>query len=366
MFPQIQSKHRLAFASFTASFILFLLYLLLDDFLFGEEIRKELRHFVWLRLLIGFFFSGILGTLTFYLLQFNFRSLRSLSQLLQNWTQDVYEDSGEIEREDELGELARHFRIALYQRKAKEENVSQEALSKKERELSDKIQKFFHKVRLHKIKNLDITVFPRSSEKAESDYASIIPTADGCLGILAGFPNYGALESALKTRLEGMISLAQETTGLRGEDLLYKIDRAIRSTPISYLNLTLFYLETRNGEAGILQYQKLPAFVHRNGKTNVLPNSKQVFYDFRSTQRDVRKISLKPGEFFVVLSDRLLELSNGTTETQFHSKLQNWSSNKEYKNSRDLTLDFGRFLETEAGKKGLSNAAILTVGRVWD
>ncbi|TGL62998.1 Arg-Lys translocation region protein phosphatase RktP [Leptospira sarikeiensis] len=366
MFPNLQSKHKLAFASFTAAFVLFLSYLLLDDFLFGEEIRKELRAYVWVRLSVGFIFSGLLGILTYYLIGLGFKSLKSLSQLLQNWTQDVYEDSGETEREDELGELARHFRIALYQKKAKEENFSQEALNKRERELSDKIQIFFHKIRLHKIKNLDITVFPRTSDSSETDYANIIPTADGCFGILAGFPNHGAVESSMKARIEGMISLAQETTGMRGEDLLYKIDRSLRSTPISYLNLTLFYLETRNGEAGILQYQKLPALVHKNGKTTSLPISKQVFYDFRNSTRDVKKIQVKPGEFLVFLSDRLTEITSSAGVAPLLIQLQNWSSNREYKNSRELTLDFGRFLEMEAGKKGLSKAAILTVGRVRD
>ncbi|PKA15271.1 Arg-Lys translocation region protein phosphatase RktP [Leptospira haakeii] len=366
MFPNLQSKHKLAFASFTASFVLFLSYLLLDDFLFGEEIRKELRAFVWIRLGVGLSFSIVLGFLTYFLINLSFKSLKSISQLLQNWSQDVYEDSGESERGDELGELARHFRIALYQKKTKEETVSQESLNKKERELSDKIQKFFHKIRLHKIKNLDITVFPRSSDSGESDYANIIPTADGCFGVLAGFPNHGAIESSFKARIEGMISLAQETTGLRGEDLLYKIDRALRSTPISYLNLTLFYLETRNGEAGILQFQKLPALVQKSGKTNILPISKQVFYDFRSSTRDVKKIQIRPGEYLVFLSDRLTELTSSAGVAPLLIQLQNWSAGRDYKNSRELTLDFGRFLEMESGKKGLSKAAILTVGRVRD
>ncbi len=362
MSENLQSKQKLSIISFTSSFVLFLLFILLDDFLFGETFRKELRSFVWIRLCIGFLFSALLSLLTYYLLQVMFRSLRTLSHLLQNWTQDVYEDGGEEEREDEIGELARHFRIALYQKKTKEENISQESLARQERQLSDKIQSFFHKIRLHKIKNLDITVYPRRSEKGDTDYGNIIPTADGCLGILAGFSNDGSLESAMKIRIEGMISLAQETTGLRGEDLLYKIDRALRSTPISYLNLTLFYLETRNGEAGILQYQKLPALIHKNGKTQSLESSKQGFYDFRSAQRDVKKFTIHPGEFLVLLSDRLTELSG--IGAQILPKLQNWNSGKDYKNSRELVLDFGRFLESEAGNTAISKASILAVGRV--
>ncbi|MFB5649775.1 Arg-Lys translocation region protein phosphatase RktP [Leptospira wolffii] len=364
MSDNVQSKQKLSIIAFTVAFVFFLLFILLDDFLFGEDIRKVLRTLVWIRLSVGFLFSALISLLTYHLLQTTFRSLKSLSTLLQSWTQDVYEDSGEEEREDEIGELARHFRIALYQKKAREEHSSEESFVRKERELSDKIQGFFHKIRLNKIKNLDITVYPRNSVQGETDYGNIIPTADGCLGILAGFPNEGVLESAMKARIEGMISLAQETTGLRGEDLLYKIDRALRSTPISYLNLALFSLETRNGDLGILQYQKLPALVHRNGKTTPLQNSQHVFYDFKSNPRDVKKLSLKPGEFLILLSDRLTELSGSHNASQILSELQAWSAGKDYKNSRDLVLDFGRFLESIFGKKALSKASLLAVGRV--
>lgn len=364
MSESVQSKQKLSIIAFTASFSLFLAFILLDDFLFGEEFRKVLRKFVWIRLSVGFLFSSLISLLTFYLLQTAFKSLKVLSQVLQGWTRDVYEDSGEEERDDEIGELARHFRIALYQKRAKEENLSQETLVRKEREFSDKIQRFFHKIRLHTIRNLDITVYPRGSETGEADYGNVIPTADGCLGILAGFPNDGVIESAMKARIEGMVSLAQETTGLRGEDLLYKIDRSLRSTPISYLNLALFHLETRNGDLGILQYQKLPALLHKNGKTIPLENSKQVYYDFKSSQKDLKKLVLKPGEILVLLSDRLTELSGTHQASDILSELQVWSSGKDYKNSRELVLDFGRFLESIFGKKALSKASLLAIGRV--
>lgn len=218
---------------------------------------------------------------------------------------------------------------------------------------------------MHKIRNLDITIFPRTSEDSSCDYGNVIPTADGCLGILAGFPNNGFLESGMKARIEGMISLAQETTGIRGEDLLYKLDRALRSTPIPYLNLTLFYIETRTGEIGFLQCQELPILIHRQNRTVSLEQPKRRFYDFRAASRDIQRTVLKQGEFIVVLSDRLKELAGGERKILL-SKLQNWTAGKEFRNTRELVLDFGRWLEAEAGKKTLYKASILSVGRVWN
>ncbi|PJZ70074.1 Arg-Lys translocation region protein phosphatase [Leptospira perolatii] len=362
---QLHPKYKLALAIFTASFSFFLVFVLIDDLFLGDVNRIEFRKFLWIRLLAGFAFSILLGGLTFYFVNLIYRSLKSLAHLFRAWSaeQDPEEEFGITGGNDEIGELSRSFRLALFQRS--EEEVSEQTESKlhQEKEYANKLQSLFFKIKLHKIRNLDITVFPRSSENGETDYANIIPTADGCMGILAGFPNSGYIEAGLKARIEGMVSLAQEMTGVRGEDLVYKLDRSIRSTPISGLNLTLFYLETRNGELGYLQYQETPILIYKNARISEQEVSKHRFYDFQSAGKEIRKLNLKPNEYFILVSDRVPEIWNNNIAISLQ-KIKTWSEGKDYKNSREVVLDLARCLESEVGRSEMSKAAILCVQRV--
>lgn len=117
MFRKLHTKYKLSFAIFTIAFVFFLLFVLIDDAVVKGGTALALRSLLWLRLGTAFVFSSALGGLTLFILHLTYKSLRSLTHLFQSWTQDVYEETGESERNDEIGELARSFRIALFQKK---------------------------------------------------------------------------------------------------------------------------------------------------------------------------------------------------------------------------------------------------------
>ncbi|XDD51671.1 Arg-Lys translocation region protein phosphatase RktP [Leptospira sp. WS92.C1] len=363
MLTKIPSKLKLPIAVFVLSFLFFLVYTVTDDIILKSPLGQNKAISLTIRLALSVSFSALLASLVFYAIKLIYSSMRSLVTLVQDWGSDVYEENPVAERDDEIGELVRAFRLKFFQQKELEDSGSQEFQSEKTRELSDGIQRSFYRIQLPKIRNLDISLFPRMSGDSNCDYVNVIPTSDGCMGVLAGFPSPGVLESAFKARLEGIFSLANETSGIRGEELVFKIGKTLSKMPIPFLNLSLFYLETRTGELGYIHFQDLPAFVYRKEELISLEKNKKTrYFDYKAADLELNKITLKLGEFWVIASDRIYS-TIGIPSGEFVKQLQAALSEKKYANSRDLILDCGRILNRRYGKNVLETSALIAVAR---
>ncbi|EMY02832.1 hypothetical protein LEP1GSC029_5087 [Leptospira interrogans str. 2002000626] len=200
------------------------------------------------------------------------------------------------------------------------------------------------------------------SGNSNCDYTSVVPSADGCVGILAGFSSPGILESAFKARIEGIFSLANETSEIPGEELVFKIGKILSKMPIPFLNLSLFYLKTKTGELGYIHFQELPAFVYKNNEFIVLEKNKARYFDYKAVDLEIHKTVLKTGEYWVLISDRT-HSAIGISASEFIKQFQNVLAGKNFQNSRDLILDCGRTLEQKYGKKVLETSALLAITR---
>ncbi|WP_061248794.1 Arg-Lys translocation region protein phosphatase RktP [Leptospira alstonii] len=360
MLIKIPSKLKLSVAVFVLSFLFFLIYTVTDDIILKSPLGQQKAISLSIRLAISISFSTLLASLVFYSVKLIYSSMRSLVTLVQDWGSDVYEETPVAERDDEIGELVRAFRLKFFQQKELENNPSEETLDERTKEIANSIQRAFYRIQLPKIRNLDVSLFPRMSGNSNCDYVSVIPSADGCVGILAGFSSPGVLESAFKARLEGIFSLANETDTIPGEELVLKIGKILSKMPVPFLNLSIFYLKTKTGELGSVHFQELPAFVYKNEKLNSLEKTKVRFFDYKTIDLEVKKIFLKMGEYWILISDRTLV---GVTSSEFTKQLQNDLAGKNFQNSRDLILDCGRILEKKYGKNILETIALLAITR---
>lgn len=362
MLNKIPSKLKLPIAVFVLSFLFFLVYTVADDIILKSPLGQEKAVSLSIRLALSISFSTLLASLVFYSVKLIYASMRSLVTLVQDWGSDVYEEHPVAERDDEIGELVRAFRLKFFQQKEMEDEPAQEALGERAREIADSVQRAFYRIQLPKIRNLDVSLFPRMSGDSICDFVNVIPSADGCVGILAGFPTPGVLESAFKARLEGIFSLANETSGLRGEELVFKIGKILSKMPIPFLNLSLFYLETKTGELGYVHFQELPAFVYKNETLNALEKTKVRYFDYKAVELDLKKTVLKTGEYWILASDRIYS-AIGIPSSEFTKQFQTALAGKNFQNSRDLVLDCGRIIEKRYGKNVLESSALLAVTR---
>ncbi|MBE8400829.1 Arg-Lys translocation region protein phosphatase RktP [Leptospira borgpetersenii] len=363
MVTKIPSKLKLSIAVFVLSFLFFLIYTVTDDLILKSPLGQQKAIALSIRLAISVSFSTLLASFVFYSVKLIYSSMRSLVTLVQDWgNDDVYEETPVAERNDEIGELVRAFRLKFFQQKELEDAPSQEALGERTKELSDSIQRAFYRIHLPKIQNLDVSLLPRMSGNSNCDYVNVIPSMDGCVGVLAGFPSFGVLESAFKARLEGIFSLANEAGGIRGEELIFKIGKILSKMPVPFLNLSLFYLITKTGELGFIHFQELPAFVYKNGELNSLEKTKARYFNYKAIDLDVKKTILKMGEYWILVSDRTYS-TIGVSGSEFTKQLQDTLEGKNLQNSRDLVLNCGRILEQKFGKQILETSALLAVAR---
>ncbi|TGL83722.1 Arg-Lys translocation region protein phosphatase RktP [Leptospira yasudae] len=362
MLNKIPSKLKLPIAVFVLSFLFFLIYTVADDIILKSPLGQSKAISLSIRLAFALSFSMLLASLVFYSVKLIYASMRSLVTLVQDWGSDVYEEHPVADRDDEIGELVRAFRLKFFQQKEMEDEPTQEAMNERTREIADSVQRAFYRIQLPKIRNLDVSLFPRMSGDSNCDYVNVIPSADGCVGILAGFPSPGVLESAFKARLEGILSLANETSGVRGEEMVLKIGKILSKMPIPFLNLSLFYLVAKTGELGWIHFQELPAFVYKNERLNAFEKTKVRYFDYKAVELDLKKTTLKAGEYWILVSDRIYS-AIGIPSGEFTKQFETALSGKNFGNSRDLILDCGRIIERRYGKNVLETSAFLAVTR---
>ncbi|MCG6167756.1 Arg-Lys translocation region protein phosphatase [Leptospira sp. FAT2] len=362
MLNKIPSKLKLPIAVFVLSFLFFLIYTVADDIILKSPLGQNKAISLSIRLAFALSFSMLLASLVFYSVKLIYASMRSLVTLVQDWGSDVYEEHPVADRDDEIGELVRAFRLKFFQQKEMEDEPAQEAMNERTREIADSVQRAFYRIQLPKIRNLDVSLFPRMSGDSNCDYVNVIPSADGCVGILAGFPSPGVLESAFKARLEGILSLANETSGVRGEEMVLKIGKILSKMPIPFLNLSLFYLVAKTGELGWIHFQELPAFVYKNETLNAFEKTKVRYFDYKAVDLDLKKTTLKAGEYWILVSDRIYS-AIGIPSGEFTKQFETALAGKNFGNSRDLVLDCGRIIERRYGKDVLETSAFLAVAR---
>lgn len=312
------------------SFILFLLHFSLTEFAFAHfqnPAGKNTLAFKLLGFYLSLVFSGLIGGFTYFVLGYIYNIFKHAATEIQDLDIDSAEETDGSEEADFLLTLKR----SLLQAQNSTSFQVEATKNQWEEGRSLLISKLMPDMELKKIPGWDISIFPSLVRSANSDYIQILRTADGFVGILAGFVETGITESAQKLFIHGLICTYQDSTE-KSIHVMEKIEAALHGLNLNNLKLSLFGLGEDKDKLHFLHFMDMPIFQFSNHGIQVIEGTgddswhslhPHVFsiaddiaiQDFLvwGTDRALKEFSLTSFEIMEEFVDYLLDLSPKTS-----------------------------------------------------
>jgi Arg-Lys translocation region protein phosphatase len=365
---RLSFRTKVSILVFLTTFTFFMGFILIEDLIILAPLIKGTEG--WdgtrraARLGFAFCFSILSAMITAFSFNIFYSSLRNLINFIQNWREESQEDDIQITRNDEIGNLIRSLQIIFYQEKEKADQRAEVAVQTEKQRISAILQADQPRAKLKKIPGLDISLFPNASKNPNSDCLQIIPTKEGCFGILGGFESAGILESAFKTRLNAMISVLQNLPDKKGTTLLKILTKSLDQNPTSLLNLSLFHLDQETGELNYLSWQSIPLMVLGEYGLKELEKGFGNHAPLGNGLEESYRLDVQENEFLILFSDRILKPIH-LTGKQFVAELNRrlFEDGSSYANTRELTLAIANLVSRRYGRKALDNLGLIIVRR---
>lgn len=349
-------------AVFTGSLVLcfFMALIYLEDILIFQKMQSETGwephpEVYFGRVLLALSLS--LGVSIFvYISAFRFvHKLNEFSRLILDWARryfpdyDLTLDSGY----QEINAIKEVFRSSVYANKSKETGNISNIVFENNKLFVEQIIPIIHNLEKIKSEQLDIAFFPHKSFIQSNDYLDYIKTRNGFLFVLCGFSINDPLTASYKARIQSIFSLAKEIYFIEEEELLSHIQTAIRQHSIPKLNITLFFVSQETFIIKFLHFQNTPIMFWEGSKLEEIPVIGETEYPFIEFNSDLRPQFLKTGEYFIVITDRILD----KRYFEINSYLENWkkniSANKIHFSSSTQVLEHLRqYLDSILKEKG--------------
>jgi Arg-Lys translocation region protein phosphatase len=350
----------LAFYSFAIVLIFFMSLIYTEDILLFQKLEVETgwqpNPEVYLgRVLIAISFSVGVGIFSYiFAVKFTLK-LREFSQLILDWARrylpeyDLSLDSGY----KEINELKETFRYAVYSNKSKETANISNIIDENNKLFIEQILPFLQNFEKPNLPNLDIALFPNKSFLLANDYLDCILTRKGIIFILAGFSQNDPLTASYKARLQSIISFAKEVYYLEEEELLSAIQTTIRTYKVPKLNLTLFFVNSETFVIKFLHFQRTPILIWNETQLEEIPVIGETEYPFIEYNSDLRSQVLNINNYFIVISDRILDKKFFESEKYLIDWKKNIEANKIYFTSAKQILEHLRlYLDSILKEKG--------------
>jgi len=350
----------LAFYSFAIVLIFFMSLIYTEDILLFQKLEVETgwqpNPEVYLgRVLIAISFSVGVGIFSYiFAVKFTLK-LREFSQLILDWARrylpeyDLSLDSGY----KEINELKEIFRYAVYSNKSKETANISNIIDENNKLFIEQILPFLQNFEKPNLPNLDIALFPNKSFLLANDYLDCILTRKGIIFILAGFSQNDPLTASYKARLQSIISFAKEVYYLEEEELLSAIQTTIRTYKFPKLNLTLFFVNSETFVIKFLHFQRTPILIWNETQLEEIPVIGETEYPFIEYNSDLRSQVLNINNYFIVISDRILDKKFFESEKYLIDWKKNIEANKIYFTSAKQILEHLRlYLDSILKEKG--------------
>jgi Arg-Lys translocation region protein phosphatase len=350
----------LAFYSFAIVLIFFMSLIYTEDILLFQKLEVETgwqpNPEVYLgRVLIAISFSVGVGIFSYiFAVKFTLK-LREFSQLILDWARrylpeyDLSLDSGY----KEINELKETFRYAVYSNKSKETANISNIIDENNKLFIEQILPFLQNFEKPNLPNLDIALFPNKSFLLANDYLDCILTRKGIIFILAGFSQNDPLTASYKARLQSIISFAKEVYYLEEEELLSAIQTTIRTYKVPKLNLTLFFVNSETFVIKFLHFQRTPILIWNETQLEEIPVMGETEYPFIEYNSDLRSQVLNINNYFIVISDRILDKKFFESEKYLIDWKKNIEANKIYFTSAKQILEHLRlYLDSILKEKG--------------
>lgn len=319
------------------------------------------------RLVFGLCFSILTAVITSLSFNFFYMNLSRLVNFIQTWHEESRESDDReipITRNDEIGSIIRSLQISLFQEKEKNDRKIEESLRQERMQIATSIHSDISRVRLRKIPGMDVSLFPNTSQNPSSDYFHILPTTDGCLGILAGFEKTGLLESAYKSKIHAMMSILHHCKSSDANSVLRTLSQALNENPIPFLNLSLFHFDRETGELNYQGWQEMPYLVFGSQGLRELERGSAKHAPLGDGLEDFYRTTIQNEDYLILVSDRILSTIH-LTGKQFAEELRRrvFDSPSPFANTRALTIGIANHVSRYYGKRALGNLGLMVIKR---
>jgi Arg-Lys translocation region protein phosphatase len=371
-FEKLSFRYKVTILVFLVSFIFYMAFILVEDLLILAPIFKNSQGFEHsrrgIRLLFGLCFSILIATITAFAFNMFYSSLNHLISILQNWTNDDHEDHAIlISSNDELGNLTRSLQLTIFQEKEKAKKESYEQYTKDLKKQVKNIHSTYSEIHLKKIKNLDISLFPKSPINPNLDYFNLIPTKQGCFGLMAGFDTAGIMENSYKSRLHGILTFI-ESASKNSTFQIRDVINTLELNPVPRLNCILFDLHSDTGELNYTSWKQSSGFIIGEQGIRELEKGNSLYVPIGGESLDllseVYRSELQEGETLVILSDLILS-NKKILSSSFWMAFEREISERKYltSNTRETTISIAKWCARKYGKISLEQLGILAIRR---
>jgi len=368
---KLSFRYKITILVFLVSIIFYMAFILIEDLLVFAPIFKNVDGFEssrrGIRLAFGMCFSVLIAIITAFSFNLFYDSLNNLIVILQNWNHDS-ESNNDFTANDELGDLARSLKLTIFQERENAEIAAFEHHQNDLRNLASNIQSTYSNIQLKKMKRIDASVFPSKSKNPNMDYFNIIPNANGCLGMMAGFEQSGINENSYKARLHGIMTLAEAASKNSHQIQLKDLILSIELNPTSLLNAFIFDYHSLTGELSYTSWKLSSGYIINEQNVRELESGSNLHVPFGgealNLTSEIFKEQLEEGETFVLLSDQITS-KHAINRFSFISSLKRELSERKYRtsNSRETSISIAKWVLGKYGKKSLEDLGIIAIRR---
>ncbi len=328
---QLTIRTKLSFGVALFSFLMFILILFFEEWAYGASLSKGLRALsIWVAFLcssgIGFICFAGLGLL--------------------------YKEQSYFDYESDPMPIKPVF-------------IPEEKESDWELRESTFLGQLIPDLELKKVSGWDISAYPSSLRNPKSDYIRILPSKDGFMGLIAGFPDSDVISASQRLFVHGVISSAA-TLNLTTDDLMTHVEKSLHSLTLQGTKLSIFGFGKDREHLHFYHAMEMPVFQFSDRGIEVLEGTGQTSWQSGEKMGVSIADSIQVGDYLIWASDRVLS----EFEVSPFEVLENFVDyllDTEVSTSKDLLLAIAKrmkILGTERDKpKSVQNLSLIVVKR---
>jgi len=214
-----------------------------------------------------------------------------------------------------------------------------------------------------KISGWDVSCYPSSLKNPKSDYIRILPTLDGFVGVLAGFPEIDNISTAQRLFFHGVVS-ATNRMPMKTEELQEHILTSLQDLTLKGAKLSLIGFGKNRDELLFHHFMEIPIFrFSAEGFTSIESHNS---YEWEGSPDPSTYKGIELGDYVVLPNDRLLlelELSLMEIQKILHSAVMK----SRPKNSKEMLIsilsEIKSIVNSQVPKKPLEQFSIIVIRR---
>lgn len=336
------------------SFLFFFFHFLISEFVFTHFQNpkgENTINFSAFGLYSSFFFSLLMGFISFFLIGFIYQFIQNLISHIQDETPT--KNLQKLSHESDEYSLYNSLKLALLGTGSIIENENFENKFDWSILKAANINKQIPDIDIPKIPGFDFAVFPSVMRYVGSDYIRLKKTADGMIGILAGHLEPGIVESTERVFIHGLVSGIPFET-LTSEEALSEIEKKLHQFKFENLKLSVFSLGESHDSMKFLHFMDMPIFQFSDHGIQVIEgNGEERWHAFHDHTPSIAD-GIEVGDYLVWASDRsLTEFS--LTSFEIMEEFVDYLLDLNPKSARSMLLAIAKKMSALGKERNLTN-----------